>query len=93
MAVDQHFENREKEEEVQVARVVIAAQKTLVSIVVEKATNRTNKVYSKRKISSNRRLIKIGKSQIGCQKYSIQIKRSDQLIQKKKKLKKVKVQQ
>ena len=84
MAVDQHFENREKEEEVQVARVVIAAQKTLVSIVVEKATNRTNKVYSKRKISSNRRLIKIGKSQIGCQKYSTQVKKSGRLRLKKR---------
>ena len=45
VAADQHFENREKIKEVQVAKVVIAALKTLVSIVEEKAINRTNRVY------------------------------------------------
>ena len=93
-AADQHFENREKEEEVQVVKVAInAVLKTLVSIVVEKAINRTNRAYWKRKTNLNRRLIKIGKNQIGCQKYSTQVKRSGHLRRKKKNWRKVRVHQ
>ena len=45
VAADQHFENREKEKEVQVVKMAIAVLKTLVSIVVEKAIDRTSRAY------------------------------------------------